>query len=94
MAQRIVHWLREFGAHGVKVAAVGGSLITVRVLELTDTILANGKPTSTLADSIVSAEAYLGAEPLAQALHGGAQIVVSGRVADPSIFMAPKMIAN
>ena len=33
-AERIVHWLRELGAKGVKVAAVSGSLITDRVLEL------------------------------------------------------------
>jgi hypothetical protein len=90
-AERIVHWLRHFGAKGVKVAAVNGSLITDRVLQLTDRILENGKPTSTLADTLVSAEAYLGAEPIAQALSQGAQIVVSGRVADPSIFMAPMM---
>ena len=31
-AQRIVHWLRELGARGIKVAAVSGSLITERVL--------------------------------------------------------------
>jgi hypothetical protein len=90
-AQRIVHWLRELGARGVKVAAISGGLITDRVLELTDIILENGKPTATLADSLVSAEVYLGAEPIANALEQGARIVVSGRVADPSIFMAPMM---
>ncbi|MEO8629081.1 MAG: acyclic terpene utilization AtuA family protein [Betaproteobacteria bacterium] len=90
-AERIVHWLRELGAHGVKVAAVSGSLITDRVLELTDTILENGKSTSTLSENLVSAEVYLGAEPIVEALKQGAQIVVSGRVADPSIFMAPMM---
>ena len=90
-AQRIVHWLREFGAKGVKVAAVGGSLITDRALELTDRIMENGEPTSTLAPALISAEVYLGAEPIAQALKAGAQIVVTGRAADPSIFMAPMM---
>lgn len=90
-AQRIVHWLREFGARGIKVAAVSGGLITDRVLQLTDRILENGQPTATLAPSIVSAEVYLGAEPIVQALREGAHIVVSGRVADPSIFMAPMM---
>ena len=90
-AQRIVHWLRQFGAKGIKVAAVNGSLITDRVLELTDTILENGRPTSSLRDSLVSAEVYLGAEPIAQALKQGAHVVVSGRVADPSIFMAPML---
>ena len=90
-AERIVHWLREFGARGVKVAAVSGSLITDRVLDITDTILEDGRPTSVLKDSMVSAEAYVGAEPIVAALRDGAQIVVTGRVADPSIFMAPMM---
>ena len=90
-AQRIVHWLNEFGARGVKVAAVSGSLITDRVLDLTHTILENGKPTSSLAKNLVSAEVYLGAEPIVAALKQGARIVVTGRVADPSIFMAPMM---
>ncbi len=75
----------------MKVASVNGSLITDRVLDLTDTILENGAKTSTLAPSLVSAEVYLGAEPIVEALKAGAQIVVSGRVADPSIFMAPMM---
>ncbi|HEV7872895.1 MAG TPA: acyclic terpene utilization AtuA family protein, partial [Enterovirga sp.] len=91
-AERVVHWLREFGApKGTKVAAVSGSLITDRVLDLTDTLMENGRPSSTLAGSIVSAEAYMGAEPIVQALNEGAQIVITGRVADPSIFMAPMM---
>ena len=90
-AERIVHWLRELGHHGVKVAAVSGSLITDRVLDQTDTILENGQPTATLRASMVSAEAYLGAEPMVQALAQGAQIVVTTRVADPSIFLAPMM---
>ncbi|MGJ7487057.1 acyclic terpene utilization AtuA family protein [Variovorax sp. LT2P21] len=90
-AKRIVELLQEIGVTGVKVAAVGGSLITDRVLELTDTILENGQPTHTLKPTLISAEAYLGAEPIVEALTAGAQIVVTGRVADPSIFMAPMM---
>jgi hypothetical protein len=90
-AERIVHWLRHFGARGVKVASISGSLITDRVLSLTDRILEDGSPVSRLADTLISAEAYLGAEPIAAALKAGARIVVTGRVADPSIFLAPMM---
>ncbi len=90
-AQRIAYWLQQLGHKGVKIASVNGSLITDRVLKLTDTIMENGQPTSTLAPNLISAEAYLGAEPIAQALAQGAQIVVTGRVADPSLFMAPMM---
>jgi hypothetical protein len=66
-------------------------MITDRVLDVTDTILENGLPTGTLRNSMVSAEVYLGAEPIVEALKAGANIVVTGRVADPSIFMAPLM---
>ncbi|NBS98110.1 MAG: DUF1446 domain-containing protein, partial [Betaproteobacteria bacterium] len=90
-ARRVVELLRGMGHHGVKVAAVSGSLITDRVLELTDRILENGQPTASLAPTLISAEVYLGAEPIVAALKAGAQIVITGRVADPSIFMAPMM---
>lgn len=90
-AKRIVELLREHGFTGVRVAAVNGSLITDRVLALTDRILENGQPTATLAPNLISAEVYLGAEPIVEALKAGARIVVTGRVADPSIFMAPLM---
>ena len=90
-ALRIVHWLRELGATGVKVAAINGSIITDRVIGLADTILETGAPVASLRDTLISAEAYQGAEPIVAALRAGARIVVTGRVADPSLFMAPMM---
>jgi hypothetical protein len=90
-AARIAELLRECGHHGVKVAAIGGSLVTERAMQLADAIMETGESTSTLADTLISAEVYLGAEPIVEALDAGAQIVVTGRVADPSIFLAPMM---
>lgn len=90
-AQTAVAILREMGVSGVKVAAVHGSLIADRVLSMTETILENGLPTASLKDTMVSAEVYQGAEPIVQALGEGAQIVFMGRVADPSLFLAPMM---
>ena len=41
--------------------------------------------------AIVSANAYLGAEAIADALLAGAQVVVAGRVADPSLAVGPAL---
>jgi len=43
------------------------------------------------ARELVSANVYLGASAIAAALRGGAQVVVTGRVADPSLTVGPAM---
>jgi Acyclic terpene utilisation family protein AtuA len=38
---------------------------------------------------IVSANAYIGVDAILPAICTGAQIIITGRVADPSLFLAP-----
>ncbi len=40
-------------------------------------------------EQVVSANAYLGVDGILEALKAGAQIIITGRVADPSLFLAP-----
>jgi hypothetical protein len=81
----------------VQVASVGGDDITARVPALqaagepfrnldTGELLPTGAP-------LVSANAYLGARPIADALAAGAQVVVTGRVTDASVVVGPVMHA-
>lgn len=38
---------------------------------------------------LISANAYIGAQPIAAAISAGAQVVITGRVADPSLALGP-----
>lgn len=42
-------------------------------------------------DKIVNANVYFGHEPIVECLQGGANVIITGRAADPSLFLAPVM---
>ena len=52
-------------------------------------ILETGKPLSTLAHKIISANAYIGVGGIVEALKNDAYIFLTGKVADLSLFLAP-----
>ena len=93
-AERIAQHLRKLGATGRKVAAVEGSVVTDRIAELADRVIETGQPVRDLLGRLISAEVYLGAGQIVEALADGADIVVTGRVADPSIFLAPMVFEH
>ncbi len=54
-------------------------------------LIENGEPLESILPKMISANAYLGADVVCEALDTGAPIVLSGRVADPSLFLAPML---
>ncbi len=50
-----------------------------------------GAPLSTVRDRIQSANVYLGAAPMLEALDRGAQVVITGRATDTGLTLAPLM---
>jgi len=51
--------------------------------------LETGEPIARVADKLVSANVYLGARPITEAIALGAKIVITGRVADASLTLGP-----
>ncbi len=79
----------ELGLEGLKIAAVTGDDV-LEALEGGDySFMESGLPLSILEGRLLSANAYLGAAPLVDALENGADVVLTGRVADPVLFTAP-----
>jgi Acyclic terpene utilisation family protein AtuA len=79
------------GLSGLKIAAVTGDDVAA-ALRSRDLPLIEAKGrVADIAPRMVSANAYLGAEPIVEALAGGADIVITGRVSDPALFLAPLM---
>ncbi|MDT0304062.1 acyclic terpene utilization AtuA family protein [Streptomonospora wellingtoniae] len=82
--------VRDLGAElGVPtaVAAVTGDDVLDRI-DLTAPAWEDGSPLESHGE-IVSANAYIGADALLPALRGPAPVVIAGRAADPSLFLAP-----
>ncbi|KIZ47746.1 MULTISPECIES: acyclic terpene utilization AtuA family protein [Rhodopseudomonas] len=79
----------RLGLGDLKIAAISGDDV-IEALKASDVkITETGEPASNMLNSLVSANAYLGAAPIVEALAKGADIVITGRVADPSMFLAP-----
>jgi hypothetical protein len=49
----------------------------------------NGEPLATVRDRVLSANAYIGSEPIVEALTRGANVVITGRSTDTALTMAP-----
>ncbi|MDN7562057.1 acyclic terpene utilization AtuA family protein [Burkholderia orbicola] len=88
-ARRTAQIAQSLGIAGLKVAAVEGDDVLDVVLRGAFRFEESGDDVAAYRDRIVSANAYLGAAPIVDALAAGADVVLTGRVADPSLFAAP-----
>lgn len=92
--EQVFEIARGMGIQGLKVGIVEGDDLLARLPDLVAAghPLANmdsGEPISSVLDRVTSANAYLGARPVAEALGQGAQIVLCGRVTDTALALGP-----
>ena len=89
-AKKCVEIARKHGLSGMKIACVTGDDLLPVIDKYMDTeVWETHEPLSKLPGEIVSANAYMGVEGILKALDLGADVVITGRVSDPAIFMAP-----
>jgi hypothetical protein len=85
---------KKLGITGIKIGVVMGDNILNRVDELisqgvTLNNMETGESAAAVADKILSANVYFGAKPVVEALAEGADIVITGRVTDTGLTLAP-----
>jgi hypothetical protein len=92
-ARKTAEIAKSLGLSSLRIAAVIGDDVLdackdgdLPIMEFDGTI-------KQLGNRLLSANAYLGAGPMAEALEGGADIVITGRASDPALFLAPMIHA-
>jgi hypothetical protein len=92
-ARKTAEIASTMGLRSLKIAAVIGDDVLeackdsdLPIMEFDGTIRQFG-------NRLLSANAYLGAEPIADALKAGADVVITGRASDPALFLAPMIHA-
>jgi hypothetical protein len=85
---------RELGIRGLSVGVIEGDDLLPRLGELCALghhleSMETGERLCDQRHKVLSANAYLGARPVAQALDGGAQIVLAGRITDTALALGP-----
>ncbi|MGH7753142.1 MAG: acyclic terpene utilization AtuA family protein, partial [Gemmatimonadales bacterium] len=94
-AEAVLEVARRLGLRGkIRVGLVSGDDILHRLDDLIAkgqplADLDTGRPLSDVRDHVVSANAYLGMGPVVEALRGGANVVVTGRVTDTGLTLGP-----
>jgi len=90
-AKLIKNIARQLGLRQIKIAVIEGDDITSS-LDIENTPIWEGDSSIDIdKQKLISANVYLGARSIADALLAGADVVVAGRVADPALVLGPVM---
>ena len=80
----------EKNIKNLKIAAVLGDDVFSEIKSYMDyEIIETGEKIESIKDKIISANAYIGVKGIIEALENNADIIITGRVADPALVLAP-----
>jgi hypothetical protein len=92
-ARKTAEIAKSLGLSSLKIAAVVGDDVLDACKDGDLSIMEFDGTIKQLGNRLLSANAYLGAGPMAEALIAGADIVITGRASDPALFLAPMIHA-
>jgi hypothetical protein len=96
-AEEVLKIAKDNGIEDIKIAVIKGDDVKEQVLDM----IANGEQLINMdtgesnidevADRIVAANAYIGADKIVEALQQGADVVIAGRISDNAVYVGPMM---
>ena len=92
-AKKTAEIARSLGLSSLRIAAVIGDDVLDACKAGDLPIMEFDGSIKQLGNRLLSANAYLGAGPMAEALSAGADVVITGRASDPALFLAPMIHA-
>src|SRR5215471_747529 len=92
-AKKTAEIARSLGLSTLKIAAIVGDDVLDACKAADFPIMEFDGTVNQFGNKLLSANAYLGAEPMAEALTRGADVVITGRASDPALFLAPMIHA-
>src|SRR3546814_96812 len=91
-ARAVRRLARERGLGNVACAVVQGDDVSEVLRGRPDLpLMESGEPLESILPAMTSANAYLGADLICRSLETKAAVVITGRVGDPSLFLAPAL---
>lgn len=86
--------VKKLGLHGVRIGVIEGDDILTQLPSLIEKgepfkNMDSGELLAGFLPKVCSANVYLGALPVVEALADGAEIIIAGRITDPSLVVAP-----
>ncbi len=82
---------RSLGIHGLKIITIIGDDIADKIDKENCLLDVTQASISYLGDRFISANAYIGAEAIVEALAQNADVIITGRASDSSMFLAPQI---
>jgi hypothetical protein len=92
-ARKTAEIARSLGLSRLRIAAIVGDDVLDACKASDFPIMEFDGTIKQLGNRLLSANAYLGAGPMADALSAGADVVITGRASDPALFLAPMIHA-
>ena len=85
----VVRSIKKANLKNIRVGVIHGDDVIDHVLDQNLELPEMGTSAQEISSQIISANAYIGAEPIVELLDEGAQFILGGRIADPSLFVGP-----